>query len=783
MTKPTSHQPVRVSFSTRPINVSTEARPPKPADETPLKSAVLHQPRIFFSSKGLDPLESPTSQALLPISNMQSTTQSSLACGPSYFASPPFPEVRSLRSLRRDRPVPPVVIQKFDGDPINYWLFVRQFEAHVLGKVDDYELFPLLYQNCEPNVQHKFNHLSNQLPSASFEAAWNILFDEYGHPHEIACCCEERLKSAPRVAEDDRERLKSLAQLLEKCCVSLEHIGEASTLDSMRVMMNIINKLPVELKRAWIEYAVKIERQAGHRAKFANLSAFLTERSRLANSIFGRETFPGRSSKPRRESTYVVSEKNPVSKDLVGSVKCHFCNGDHKISGCKEFSDRTFDERYDFVRLRRLCFKCLSGVHIARECKSKVKCTVAGCSGTLHHTLLHKPPRQDDRRDTPSSSKSCKSVQAASVQCQERFSSSAFLNVVPVRVKYLDNFKEIYAFLDQGSTTCFCDQNLAKDLEASGLKRQFALQTLTATQSLVMESLKLSVQNLNGGDWIELPNVAIVKEISVKPNAIPDATLIKQYSYLRDLEFPSIPVDSVQLLIGANVPQVFGVDTIRQAVENGLPDAVCSPLGWSLLGPAFANCDFRSTNAYFVSTQPVTLKNVSLIESKPMDSNIEEVPEMDVELEDICCDKGLYVEDRRVYYLLKRSIKLVDGHYELPLPWRNEKEMPDNKIMAEIRLNHLKRKLQKNPELKQKYLDQMQFMLEKGYAERVVCEAETNHGKTWYIPHHAVINPHKPNKIRIVFDYAAEYKRVSLNKWLMQGPDSVNSLMSVLLRF
>ena len=214
-------------------------------------------------------------------------------------------------------------------------------------------------------------------------------------------------------------------------------------------------------------------------------------------------------------------------------------------------------------------------------------------------------------------------MQAATVKCQERFSSSVFLNVVPVRVKCLDKFKEIHAFLDQGSTTCFCDQNLAKDLEASGLKRQLALQTLTATQSLVTESLKLSVQNLNGGDWIELPDVAIVKEIPVKPNAIPDATLIKQYSYLRDLEFPSIPVDSVQLLIGANVPQVLRVHTIRQAVENGLPDVVCSPLGWSLLGPAFANCDFRSTNAYFVSTQPVTLKNVSLIESKLMDSTIE----------------------------------------------------------------------------------------------------------------------------------------------------------------
>ena len=65
----------------------------------------------------------------------------------------------------------------------------------------------------------------------------------------------------------------------------------------------------------------------------------------------------------------------------------------------------------------------------------------------------------------PSNSKSCNSVQATTVQCQERFSPSVFLNVVPLKVKYLDIIKEIYAFLDQGSTTFFCYHNLAKDLK------------------------------------------------------------------------------------------------------------------------------------------------------------------------------------------------------------------------------------------------------------------------------------------------------------------------------
>ena len=56
---------------------------------------------------------------------------------------------------------------------------------------------------------------------------------------------------------------------------------------------------------------------------FVNLSAFLTERSQLANSIFGKETFPEKNSKPYCESACAVSETS-VSKHLVVLVKSHF---------------------------------------------------------------------------------------------------------------------------------------------------------------------------------------------------------------------------------------------------------------------------------------------------------------------------------------------------------------------------------------------------------------------------------------------------------------------------
>ena len=117
--------------------------------------------------------------------------------------------------------------------------------------------------------------------------------------------------------------------------------------------------------------------------------------------------------------------------------------------------------------------------------------------------------------------------------------------------------------------------------------------------------------------------------------------------------------------------------------------------------------------------------------------------------------------------------------------WKHENPwLPNNRMTAVARLRSLRRRLSTDEQLCCKYRNFMDDLLTKGYARKLTeDEAAARSPRTWYLPHHGVFHPHKPGKIRVVFDAAALHDGVSLNSQLNRGPDLTNSLLGVFLRF
>ncbi|XP_031563973.1 uncharacterized protein LOC116299455 [Actinia tenebrosa] len=144
------------------------------------------------------------------------------------------------------------------------------------------------------------------------------------------------------------------------------------------------------------------------------------------------------------------------------------------------------------------------------------------------------------------------------------------------------------------------------------------------------------------------------------------------------------------------------------------------------------------------------------------------------------------LDDKRFREIMESIIHLNNsGNREAPLPFKTDDvSLPNNRQQCPRRLLSLKRKLERNNQTKPVYSEFMQKLIDKNHASRVPAnEITTQTGKAWYFPHFDVYHRKKPNQIRVVFDCSAVFDDESLNKHLLQGPDLMNALLGVLLRF
>ena len=103
-------------------------------------------------------------------------------------------------------------------------------------------------------------------------------------------------------------------------------------------------------------------------------------------------------------------------------------------------------------------------------------------------------------------------------------------------------------------------------------------------------------------------------------------------------------------------------------------------------------------------------------------------------------------------------------------------------------MQSLEKTLARNKNLKSKYHKTVKQYTDSNHATEIPPKYITPEKTSTtpiinYIPNHAVLNQHKPDKVRVVYDAAANYKNCSLNDHLLKGPDLLNNLVSIVIRF
>ena len=141
------------------------------------------------------------------------------------------------------------------------------------------------------------------------------------------------------------------------------------------------------------------------------------------------------------------------------------------------------------------------------------------------------------------------------------------------------------------------------------------------------------------------------------------------------------------------------------------------------------------------------------------------------------------IEDLKAVQQVSTSISLKNGHFVVGLPWKHSSSgLRNNFSLAKHRLTQLKKRFALNPKLFTKYKDLIQRHFDLGYAMPAPDDVSSSEVR-WYLPHHPVVNTKEPVKVRIVFDCSAKHQGVSLNDYLLQGPNMIQNLVTVLTRF
>lgn len=195
-------------------------------------------------------------------------------------------------------------------------------------------------------------------------------------------------------------------------------------------------------------------------------------------------------------------------------------------------------------------------------------------------------------------------------------------------------------------------------------------------------------------------------------------------------------------------------------------------LGWIVAGrtPTHKNTYFHQASCNFVTT-----------------TAIDKALEKFWALEDVLIIKSFTAEEEvcEMHFIKFISTnRNADGRFVVELPFKEEQSsmLGNSKDVAMKRFFRLKRKLAKEPALRQQYIQFMNEYITLGHVKRIdpfISESE------FYLPYHAVIKESSvTTKLRVVFDGSSKSSTdISLNECRMVGPILQEDLFSIIARF
>ena len=596
--------------------------------------------------------------------------------------------------------------------------------------------------------------------SQSYCHAWDILCEKYDRSDFIVNAQFKKIHTHPPVRHDNSTSIVKFANVVTNVVNTLTQLGYTSDLESEGGLSSTTRKLSPQLREQWLQYMKDRQILRGNPIVFkewlASRAAIHENLLAQTSSSFDRNKFQSRD-KPMT-STF-ASNAEELSKPK--NFECPFKDGQHPIWTCEKFKSMKVNERREHIQKLPLCFNCLKPGHMSKDCRSRI-CSVPNC-GRRHNRLLHS--------DLPKT-ETTKSVSDATTAVATNITQGG-LPVVRIKLTNRDLSLNVIAMCDSGYSISFVDKSVVSKLELQGRKASLSVAGIHGSQDVKTEIVPIAVSAHEKSRPLKTVQFYVHEKLKLGDQIVELQELKDRYPHLRNLPNHSYNLNDVQVILGQDCYDIHHPFEFKKSDDKAAPWAVKSKIGWALSGPLPAK------QAATLATTATSISDDKLANQLSKWWDIESYASN-------CDVTGYSQEEQRAIKMFKQTTRFNGERYEVGLLWpEDEVKLQNNFYSARGQLKSLERRLQKDETLKKRYQETIDTDVNAEYV-RKVDQAELNENRDklqWYSPHHPVINPHKPEKVRRVCNAAAKYQGVALNDKLLPEPELLQSLIGIIFCF
>jgi hypothetical protein len=757
-------------------------------------------------------------------------TPNSCSLGPDFYLSFPYPwnAVPQARGTSANDILKITTgnLPKFNGNRASYLAWRSTFIPCVHLTTVEVSFKVMLLRSCMSTNTPRMEEFAHSIVSTAegYRRAVITLEERYGGEESLLLLRQDALTELPILREGDFRNIETFhgrlgTLLLEWAAFQGNDLsrGEAHTF-----FARLMSRIELTFGLKYLDWLRAFHREKGLRSLHEWLGLRLADHRTAQQYVQSRPTAGGARSWPRPQSkdyeaargaagappshldrnfkkdrafvqTLEDSESSPDEEVFVAAEApkngCPLCTEKHPLGKCPRFQAMTPRERRDCLTQNRRCFLCFQRNHGVKFCRHTFRC--AKCK-RKHHTMLHEEEAAtllalDEGEEAVDDEEAAEETLEFGLLAREtslKKTCRVSLRSVPVWVENVRTGKGrvVNALLDDGSTSfCLASEDLAKEL---GLRGPLEKRRVEGVGGQVLDCHTFFAP-VRIGDISGEFNRTIVAQVLGKPagsyTPVDWSVLRQQHSNFKNIPFrPPVQGRGVDLLIGNAYPHLMSCLEEIRTTEEG-PIARRTPLGWTATGPVPV-----SPGAEAPDTRPAPM--ASPVEQQQAlcfltkedhlaDKQLSRLVKRMFEVEDPGEEEVFSPKEQYAIHYLRQNLRKIGSRYQAPCIWNPSGTRPrNNYTQAKGRLLNLEKSRAFNdPQVRACYDRVIQDWKREGFV-RVVPHTEDD--AKHFLAHFPIFKESSSTPVRPVMD-----GKVELNKYVLAGPNLLNDVVDVLMRF